>query len=166
VEPGYVVRLMDLGILVLKGEDRFSPGDVRRVQMAKSLEDAGIPLPDVATAIQRGALSLDFLDAASFERVAHLAPESFQQVSVRTGIPLELLTVIREAVGMAPPSLRGTRGAGVGMVATLAVVGVPARASRSLTAIGTPCSGPRYAPAAISRSARTAAARARSAKTS
>jgi len=104
VEPGYVVRLMDLGILVLKGEDRFSPGDVRRVQMAKSLEDAGIPLPDVATAIQRGALSLDFLDAASFERVAHLAPESFQQVSVRTGIPLELLTVIREAVGMAPPS--------------------------------------------------------------
>jgi len=95
---------MDLGILVLKDEDRFSSSDVRRVVMAKSLEDAGIPLEDVATAIQRGALSLDFLDATSFDRVAHLAPESFQQVSVRTGIPLELLTVIREAVGMEPPS--------------------------------------------------------------
>ena len=82
----------------------MSPGDVRRLLMAKSLEDAGVPLPDVAAAIQRGALSLDFLDAASFERVSHLAPESFQQVSDRTGIPLELLTVIREAIGMAQPS--------------------------------------------------------------
>jgi adenylate cyclase len=75
--------------------------------MAKSLEDAGIPLPDVADAIQRGALSLDFLDAASYERVAHLAAESFQQVSARTGIPIQLLTVVREAVGMAPPSPDG-----------------------------------------------------------
>jgi adenylate cyclase len=95
---------VDLGILAPEDEDRFSPGDVRRVLMTKSLEDAGIALEDVATAIQRGALSLDFLDAPSFERFAHLAPESFQQVSDRTQIPLELLTGLREAVGMAPPS--------------------------------------------------------------
>jgi adenylate cyclase len=104
VEPEYVVRLMDLGILVPEEEGRFSSGDVRRLLMAKSLEDAEIPLRDVAAAIQRGALSLDFLDATSFERVAHLAAESFQQVSDRTKIPLELLTVVREAVGMAQPS--------------------------------------------------------------
>ena len=73
--------------------DRFSPGDVRRVLMAKSLEDAGIPLEGVAAAIQRGALSLDFLDAAAYERFAALAGETFRQVSDRTGIPLELLTV-------------------------------------------------------------------------
>jgi adenylate cyclase len=95
---------VDLGILAPEDEDRFSPGDMRRVLMTKSLEDAGIALEDVATAIQRGALSLDFLDAPSFERFAHLAPESFQQVSDRTQIPLELLTGLREAVGMAPPS--------------------------------------------------------------
>jgi adenylate cyclase len=99
-----VVRLADLGILALEDEDRFSSGDVRRVQMAKSLEDAGIALEDVASAIQRGALSLDFLDAPSFERFAHLSAESFQQVSDRARIPLELLTSLREAVGMAPPS--------------------------------------------------------------
>src|SRR6476619_4516120 len=81
VEPRYLVRLVDLGILAPEDEDRFSPGDVRRVLMTKSLEDAGIALEDVATAIQRGALSLDFLDAPSFERFAHLATESFQQVS-------------------------------------------------------------------------------------
>jgi adenylate cyclase len=104
VEVHYVVRLMDLGILTPEGADRLSSGDVRRVLMAKSLENAGIPLEDVATAIQRGALSLDFLDATSYKRVGHLAAESFQQVSDRTKIPLELLIVVREAVGMAQPS--------------------------------------------------------------
>jgi len=72
--------------------------------MAKSLENAGIPLADVAAATERGAFSLDFLDATGFERIADFAADSFQQVSDRTGIPLELLTVIREAVGMASPS--------------------------------------------------------------
>ena len=104
VEPNYLVRLVDLGILTCEEPDRFSPGDVRRVLMAKSLEDAGIPLDGVAAAIQRGALSLTFMDAASYERFAALAPETFRQVSDRTGVPLELLTVIREAIGMAEPS--------------------------------------------------------------
>ena len=104
VEPSYLARLVDLAILAPEEPDRFSPGDVRRVLMAKSLEDAGIPLEGVADAIGRGALSLDFLDAASFERFAALAAETFQQVSDRTGIPIELLTVIREAIGMAQPS--------------------------------------------------------------
>ena len=104
VEPSYLVRLVDLGILAPEEPDRFSPGDVRRVLMARSLEDAGIPLDGVAAAIQRGALSLDFLDAASYERFAALAAETFRQVSDRTGIPLELLMVVREAIGMAQPS--------------------------------------------------------------
>jgi len=96
--------MVDLGIVAPDDADRFSPGDVRRVMMARSLEDAGIPLEGVAAAIQRGALSLDFLDAAAYERFAVLAPETFRQVSDRTGIPLELLTGIREAIGMAEPS--------------------------------------------------------------
>ena len=103
VEPDYFVRLVDLGILAPEEPDRFSQGDVRRVLMAKSLEDAGIPLDDVAAAIRRGALSLDFLDAALYERFAAFAAETFRQVSDRTDIPLELLMVIREAIGMAEP---------------------------------------------------------------
>ena len=83
VEPYYLVRLVDLAILAPEEPDRFSPGDVRRVLMAKSLEDAGIPLDGVAAAIQRGALSLAFMDAASYERFATLAPETFRQVSDR-----------------------------------------------------------------------------------
>jgi len=104
VEQSDLDRLVDLGILTPDEPDRFSPGDVRRVMMARSLEDAGIPLDGVADAIRRGALTLAFLDAASYERFAAFAAETFQQVSDRTGIPMELLTSIREAVGMAPPS--------------------------------------------------------------
>ncbi len=104
VDPYHLVRLIDLGILAPEEPDRLSAGDVRRVLMAKSLEDAGIPLDDVGAALKRGVLSLDFLDANAYERFAALAPETFQQVSDRTGIPLELLMVIREAIGMAQPS--------------------------------------------------------------
>ena len=102
--PDFVDRLVDLGIVAPEGGGRFSPGDVRRVMMARSLEEAGIPLDGVAAAIDRGALSLDFLDADAYERFAALAPETYRQVSERTGIPLELLTVIREAIGLAQPS--------------------------------------------------------------
>ncbi len=104
VEPAYLARLVDLGILGSEQPDRFSPGDVRRVSMVKSLEDAGIPLDGVAAAIERGAISLAFLDAAAYERFAALAPETFRQVSERTGIPLDLLMAVREAIGMAQPS--------------------------------------------------------------
>jgi class 3 adenylate cyclase len=96
--------LLDLGVLAPPEPDRFSGGDVRRVLMARSLEDAGIPLEGVAAAIRGGAVSLDFLDAVAYERFASLAPETFRQVSERTGIPIDLLTAIREAIGSAPPS--------------------------------------------------------------
>jgi adenylate cyclase len=104
VEPDYLTRLEDLGVLAPGEPDRFSPGDVRRVLMARSLEDAGIPLEGVGAAIRQGTLSLDFFDAAGYERFSALADETFQQVSDRTGIPIELLSLIREAIGMAQPS--------------------------------------------------------------
>jgi adenylate cyclase len=103
VEPSYLVRLVDLGILTPETPDRYSDGEVRRVLMATSLEGAGIPLDSVAAAMQRGAVTFDFLDAEAYERFAALSGETFLQVSERTGIPLELLTVIREAIGMAEP---------------------------------------------------------------
>jgi adenylate cyclase len=103
VEPSYLVRLVDLGILTPETPDRYSDGEVRRVLMATSLEGAGIPLDSVAAAMQRGAVTFDFLDAEAYERFAALSGETFSQVSERTGIPLELLTVIREAIGMAEP---------------------------------------------------------------
>jgi class 3 adenylate cyclase/DNA-binding transcriptional MerR regulator len=104
VEPSYLVRLVDLGILTPETQGRYSDGDVRRALLATSLEGAGIPLDAVAAAVERGSLSLDFMDAEAYERFAAISNETFSQVSDRTGIPLELLTVIREAIGMAEPA--------------------------------------------------------------
>ena len=97
-------RLVELGIVVPAEPGRFSPGDVRRALIATSLEAAAIPLDLVVSALRSGTLSLDFLDGAAYERFAALADEMFQEVSDRTGVPLELLTGIREAIGSAEPS--------------------------------------------------------------
>jgi adenylate cyclase len=104
VDTSYLERLVELGILAPEEPDRFSGGDARRVLMCRSLEDAGIPLDAVGAAVQQGTLSLAFFDATAYERFAALADGTFRQVSDRTGIPLELLMVVREALGMAPPA--------------------------------------------------------------
>jgi adenylate cyclase len=104
VDPAFLDRLIELGIVAPESAGGWSTGDVRRAIMARSLEEAGIPLDAVAEAMARGALTLSFLDAQSYERFASFSSETFRQVSERTGIPLELLAVIREAIGMAEPS--------------------------------------------------------------
>jgi adenylate cyclase len=104
VEPAYVDRLVELGIVDPAEPGRFSPGDVRRVLTAKSLEEAAISLDDVVKAIERGTLSMEFLDSAAYERFATLADETFREASERTGVPLELVMGIREAIGSAQPA--------------------------------------------------------------
>jgi adenylate cyclase len=103
VEVEYLRQLVEVGILPARTPDEYSAADVRRVLMIKSLEDAGIAREGLAAVAARGVLNLDFLDSAAYERFAGRAPETFRQVSERTGVPLELLTVLREAVGLAEP---------------------------------------------------------------
>lgn len=104
VEAAYVDHLAQLTILTPDERDRFSPGDVRRVLMVRALEGAGIPLEELGAAITRGELSLAFMDTASYEKFSALSGETFAELSARTGVPLQLLMVIREAIGSAQPS--------------------------------------------------------------
>jgi adenylate cyclase len=57
----------------------------------------------LGAAVRGGALSFSFLEADAFDRFGGLSSTSFGQLSRRTGIPLELLTVVREALGFAEP---------------------------------------------------------------
>jgi DNA-binding transcriptional MerR regulator len=98
-----VVMLVELGILSSGPDGHFSEGDVRRVRLMQTLERAGMPLQGVAAAVQSGNLSLGFLDTAAYDRLASLSEVTLQEVSEKTGIPVELLMVIREAVGFAEP---------------------------------------------------------------
>jgi class 3 adenylate cyclase len=103
VDPDYVDRLVELGILTPDAGDAFSPGDVLRARWLQSLERAGVPLDGMAAAVRDGALSFSFMDVTAFDRFAGLSGTTFQQLSAQTGIPLELLMVVREAVGFAEP---------------------------------------------------------------
>ena len=49
-------------------------------------------------------MSLDFLDDPSYERYAGVGDETFQQLGERLGVPVELLQVIREAMGYTQPA--------------------------------------------------------------
>jgi adenylate cyclase len=108
VDPDYVDRLVELGILTPAAADAFSPGDALRARWLQSLERAGVPLDGIAAAIRDGALSFSFMDVAAYDRFAGLSGTTFQQLSAETGIPLELLLVVREAVGFAEPHAEDT----------------------------------------------------------
>src|SRR5687767_14025129 len=58
----------------------------------------------MAAAVRDGARSFSFLDTTAFDRFAGVSATTFQELSERTGIPLELLKVLREAVGFAEPA--------------------------------------------------------------
>jgi adenylate cyclase len=103
VDPGYVDRLIELGILRTDGGDAFSPGDMRRVRWVRSFEQAGVPLEGIAAAVRDGTLSFSYLDATAFDRFGGVSATTFQELSERTGVPLDLLLVVREAVGFAEP---------------------------------------------------------------
>jgi adenylate cyclase len=108
VDPGYVDRLVELGILTPDAGAAFSSGDVLRARWIQSLERAGVPLEGIADAVRDGALSFSFMDVTAFDRFAGLSGTTFQQLSARTGIPLELLVVVREAFGFARPGPEDT----------------------------------------------------------
>jgi adenylate cyclase len=103
VEPGYVDRLVELGILTAGTGDVFSMGDVRRARWVRSLENSGVPLDGMAAAVRDGALSFSYLDASAFDRFVGMSSTTFQELSEETGVPLELLKVVRETLGGAEP---------------------------------------------------------------
>ena len=103
VDPEQVDRLVEFGILRPDAGGTFSPGDARRARWIHGLERAGVPLDGIAAAVREGALSFSFLDAAAFDRFPGLSSTTFRELSEKTGVPLELLKVVREAVGFAEP---------------------------------------------------------------
>jgi adenylate cyclase len=100
--------LVELGILTPAAGAAFSSGDALRARWVQSLERAGVPLEGLAAAVRDGALSFSFLDVAAYDRFAGLSGTTFQELSAQTGIPLELLGVVREAVGFAAPGPEDT----------------------------------------------------------
>ena len=103
VEPSYVAGLIKEGILEPDGAGLLSERDVRRVRIVQTLEDAGLPLPGLGEAVRSGVVSLAFIDSPSYDRWGSFSETTFQSLSTELGVPVELLMVIREAMGSAAP---------------------------------------------------------------
>jgi adenylate cyclase len=96
-------QFIELGLVKPRGEDRFTAGSVRTVGLIASLVAGGIPAEALATAFRAGYLTLDFLEDPAYENFSGLSGLTFTDLASQTGIPIELLTVIREAIGSAVP---------------------------------------------------------------
>jgi adenylate cyclase len=96
-------ELVELGIVRPDPAGWFTGGAVRRVDLVRGLVAAGIPLDGLGAAIRSGRFSLDFLDEPVYERFSVLGGSTFAQAAERTGTPVDLLMLIREAAGSPAP---------------------------------------------------------------
>ena len=94
VSVDHLDRLVELSIVKPDEHRGFSSGQIKRAQLAHSLETAGIPLEGLAAGLERGEVSLDFLEGEQYERFAALSNLTFEELSHRTGVPFELLAVM------------------------------------------------------------------------
>ena len=99
VEAAEVARLSALGIVAGSEDGGYTDADVRRIQVVQLLERSGLPSDALASLVRDGRLSLDFLDDASFRAFAPLSDVTFAELSERSGVPIDVLTVLRDATG-------------------------------------------------------------------
>jgi adenylate cyclase len=104
ISPDDLRGLVDRGILEPDVEGRFTEGDVRRVGVVQSLVAAGIPIDLLADTLRSGSFSLAFMDDPAYSLFTSFTSETFQEVSARTGVPLNLLIAIRESAGGVTPA--------------------------------------------------------------
>jgi adenylate cyclase len=98
-----VDRYVELGLLKPAAGDLFSAGDVRRIGVLETVAASGVPLEGMADVIGRGEASLAFLDSPLYARLASMSTLTFGQLAEQSGLPDELVMVIREAAGGAAP---------------------------------------------------------------
>jgi len=104
VPLAYVDHLVELGILALPEQGSFfSEGDLRRTRLVRGLEEGGLPLEGIATAVRNGDFSFRFLDLESWGWYGGFVGKTYGELSAETGVPLEMLQVVRESMGFARP---------------------------------------------------------------
>jgi adenylate cyclase len=98
-----VDSLVALGLITPDPDGGLVEADVRRTVVVRTLEQQGLPREAIATANRSGILGLEFLATNMYARFASLGAETFAAASERTGVPLELLGLVRETTGAPPP---------------------------------------------------------------
>jgi class 3 adenylate cyclase len=94
-----VIRLTEIGILSGDGSDGYTDADVRRIQVARSLGQAGLSIDDLGSLVREGKISLEFIDDAGYRVFSALSNVTFDELGRRTGIPVEQLILLRDVTG-------------------------------------------------------------------
>jgi adenylate cyclase len=101
VPESFVRQLIAAGALPA-GAAGLGPREVRRARLLHSWTAAGLSLQTILALVDRGALSLMFLDAPVMATPERL-DRSYQQLAAERGIPLSFVQALHQALGFAPP---------------------------------------------------------------
>ena len=77
-------------------------GAVRRVRLLRSWTAAGLSVETILTLVNRGALSLAFLDAPVMDLPERL-DRSYEQLATDHGVTMSFLQALHQSLGFAPP---------------------------------------------------------------
>jgi adenylate cyclase len=146
VPEGFVRRLVALGALPAD-EAELGPREVRRARLLHAWAGAGLSVETIAELVERGTLSLGFLDGPVMARPERL-DRSYRQLADDRDVPLAFLQALHQALGFAPPEPGARageddvtvldiaelfRGAGANDDATLRLLAVYADSLRRIT---------------------------------
>ena len=84
-----------------KGELELAAA-VRRVRLLRSWTAAGLSVETILTLVNRGALSLAFLDGPVMTLPERL-DYSYEQLAAERGVPISFLQALHQSLGFAPP---------------------------------------------------------------
>jgi adenylate cyclase len=84
-----------------KGELELAAA-VRRVRLLRSWTAAGLSVETILTLVNRGALSLAFLDGPVMT-VPERLDYSYEQLAAERGVPMSFLQALHQSLGFAPP---------------------------------------------------------------
>jgi adenylate cyclase len=100
--PEDFVRLLMVAGALPREEAELGPREVRRARLLHSWKAAGHSVESITALVERGALSLAFLDAPVMETPERL-DRSYEQLAADRGVPLALVQALHQALGFAPP---------------------------------------------------------------
>jgi adenylate cyclase len=101
VSEDFVRRLVAAGALPGEAAE-LGPREVRRARLLHAWEAAGLSVETILALVDRGALSLMFLDGPVMATPQRL-DRSYEQLAADRGVPLAFLQAVHQALGFAPP---------------------------------------------------------------
>jgi class 3 adenylate cyclase len=101
VDDAYVRRLIGLGALG-PPDDGYADRDVHLVALLHRWDEAGLAPESVLGAVEKGDLSLSFLETPGFELPTR-PDRTYRELAAETGVPLRLVLGLHEVMGFARP---------------------------------------------------------------